>query len=740
MSTVANTRPMNAPRPAQPNSAASSGGGVAIDPVRILRMYWIPLLLSVMIGAGLGIAAYMMLVRVSPRYDSAVLYEALPPSATLRGSNEGLGLRDEMERFIATQVITMTTDRILREALKKQEVSSTEWAKQFADREGRMVEADALRELKEIVGARPRIGSNLLSLTVRAAKNTDASALANAVHRSYFEDLAALKLNVTNERREPLSQTLRDLTTKVDQIDQTISRIVRTNQLEDTGQRNAMTSVEVEITNLQPRRAEALQRQAATEERLSKLQASMGGEGGVPMFTDEQKEISERDPVVLSSKQRLTEYQVSDSAMRDRGLGESHPDRARMRAMMDAIRLEIERVRSESLRKLFDADIEAAKRATDSVKQEIRTMDLRLETLKAEKTKVAQALLELENLRVTKASFVEERNSIQQSLTNLDELGKLQGATRIDRVRLVQPPLTPDELAFPSLKTTVPAGVILTLGLTLAFVVLRELLDTRIRTPADVALIRGARLLGSVPRADEDPTRPVSPQTAFRDSPTGAISEAFRQMRSPLLKKMVAGGHKTLLVVPAAPGSGASTVASNLALGAAASEMKVLLIDANLRRPSLHKVFKLAEGPGLADVLSKKCDLSMALQATSVPHLTLLAAGSSTLRSVPERLSADALTAALEEARGKFDLVIVDTAPALVAGDAQALVNRCDAAVLVVRAFGERRGQVGRLRDQLSEGRAEVLGIIVNQVRSSSGGYMRKNIQMAYDYQTVSPA
>jgi len=718
-----------------PRGPQSQGGNVSIDPIRIAKQYRVPLLLSVVLGLVLGIGAQLTLTRVMPRYDCNVVYEAQPPEASIRNADGVVvqSTREEIERFILTQVSIIGSDKILRESLKKAEIGSTQWAKNFLDREGRLIEVDAFKDLKEIVSVRPRTGTALIFLAVRTPLNTDSSAIAAAVHSAYWDDLASKKLNVTNEKREPLSASLKEIEAKILDIDKNVRVIVVREELESSGERmSSLSTLESEIGQLQPRIAEARQRQAAAIERRNAIE-KLANELA---FTDEQKELAERDQVVMSTKQRISEYTANRAAMLHRGLGETHPDVVRLQGLIDGMREEYTRNLSAALRKLADSDLEGARRAADGASNEIQELVKRVEELRAGKLRVAQAELELSTLRETKTRLIDERDRINRALRNLDELASLKGSNRIDRVRLLAQPVTPDEMAFPRWVMMIPAGLIISIGLTLSVIVLRELLDTRIKSPADVNMIARARLLGVIPRADEDPTRPANPETAFRDSPTGAISESFRQLRGTLFKKMRASGQKSLLVVPASPGSGATTVVANLAMGAAASDLKVLVIDGNLRRPTLHKVFKLADGPGLADVLAKKCDLSMALQATSLPNLTLLSAGSATLRSVPERLSAEVLTATLEEARGKFDFVIIDSAPALVAGDAQALANRTDASLLVVKAFGEKRGQVGRLRDQLAEGHAEVLGIVVNQVRSATGGYMKKNIQMAYDYQT----
>ncbi|HYE01683.1 MAG TPA: hypothetical protein VD963_00470, partial [Phycisphaerales bacterium] len=100
-----------------------------------------------------------------------------------------------------------------------------------------------------------------------------------------------------------------------------------------------------------------------------------------------------------------------------------------------------------------------------------------------------------------------------------------------------------------------------------------------------------------------------------------------------------------------------------------------------------------------------------------------------------ERLSTSAMGSVLGELKSKFDLVILDVAPAIVSGDGLVLATRCDAVALVVRAGSEKRGLVARLMAQFGDSRAELLGVILSAVRSSAGGYFKRNIRATHEYQ-----
>jgi capsular exopolysaccharide synthesis family protein len=211
------------------------------------------------------------------------------------------------------------------------------------------------------------------------------------------------------------------------------------------------------------------------------------------------------------------------------------------------------------------------------------------------------------------------------------------------------------------------------------------------------------------------------------------LAESYRQIRAPMLKQMDLAGHKSVVVLAGMPGSGASTTVSNLAEAAAASGKRTLNIDANFRRPTQHKTFGVAETPGLSDVLAGQCSLSEAILRTDSERLAILPAGTAASRVV-ERLAGAQFGELLAAVGADYDAVFIDVPPVIVAGDGLSIANRCDASVLVTKAYAEKRGLVSRIRNELGDTRAEFLGVVVNGVKASAGGYLRGNIRASQEY------
>jgi Mrp family chromosome partitioning ATPase len=165
----------------------------------------------------------------------------------------------------------------------------------------------------------------------------------------------------------------------------------------------------------------------------------------------------------------------------------------------------------------------------------------------------------------------------------------------------------------------------------------------------------------------------------------------------------------------------------------------VLAVDANFRRPRLAEAMGQSSGStGLADLLQGSAGIDEAIIDIG-DGVSVMPAGTPAGR-VFDRLNNGTFDGIMSELRGRFDLIMFDAAPAVVAGDAMVLANKVDAAVLVVRAHQEHRGLVARMINRLTEARCELLGVLLNRQRGMAGGYLRKNYAAMAEYGSNSAA
>jgi capsular exopolysaccharide synthesis family protein len=288
-----------------------------------------------------------------------------------------------------------------------------------------------------------------------------------------------------------------------------------------------------------------------------------------------------------------------------------------------------------------------------------------------------------------------------------------------------------------------PSGTILglLLGVGLAFLI--ELANDLVRTPSDVARFLRIPLLGIIPDASEDrQVRGVELCHAVRKAPYSVISESYRQCRTNLKLSGPAETSKVLLVSSPTASDGKTSVAVNLATSFVAADRKVLLIDANFRRPSLHSLFPKVESIsarerfafGLSSVLTHQCAAKEAVRSSGVEGLDILDCGP--LPASPAELLGGArMEELLAEHRASYDHIIIDGPPVLLVSDAKVLAGLVDATILVFNAAATSRGTAQRTIRQLRQVNARIIGCVLFAARAIKGGYFHEQFRSYRRYQ-----
>lgn len=203
--------------------------------------------------------------------------------------------------------------------------------------------------------------------------------------------------------------------------------------------------------------------------------------------------------------------------------------------------------------------------------------------------------------------------------------------------------------------------------------------------------------------------------------PSSAAAEAYRTLRTNIQFSSIDRPLKTLLVTSTAPDEGKSITLANLAVTMAQSEQRVLLVDCDLRRPSLHSIFGLANDHGLTSALLEQGQGELPIQATSVPGLSLLASGPLPPRPA-DLLGSRRMAALMDRLRASADIVLIDTSPVVAVTDAAVLAPQVDGVLLVLQAGYTRRDRAREARQILEKVKAHIIGVVLNNARLE-GGY-----------------
>jgi len=214
-------------------------------------------------------------------------------------------------------------------------------------------------------------------------------------------------------------------------------------------------------------------------------------------------------------------------------------------------------------------------------------------------------------------------------------------------------------------------------------------------------------------------------QLIAHSNPKLPITEQYRQIRTNIQFSSVDKKIKSIMVTSPEPGDGKSTTAVNLAIVLAQQGKSVLLVDTDLRKPTVHYAFNISNLDGLTRVLTRDISLDDAICKTYIHNLQILTCG-----PIPpnpsELLSSKAMDRVIEKLNVKFDIVVYDTPPVLAVTDPQILANKCDGVVLVVASGKTQKEHAKKAKELLVSAKSSLLGVVLNGVESSKQAYYKE--------------
>jgi len=363
----------------------------------------------------------------------------------------------------------------------------------------------------------------------------------------------------------------------------------------------------------------------------------------------------------------------------------------------------------------FASSKENLSRQLNTLKNDIDEATKAIDTLRANPNSDKAEISRLQS------ALTQYQNSYSSLLKSYEDL-RLAEAQSLDNIIIDEPALVPKDPVKPqkTLNTLLAAVVGAMLAVGVAF--LMEYLDDTIKTPDDVRQTLGIAPLGAIARIR---SQNGESSLVAAHQPRSPISEAYRVLRTNLQFSSLDKPLKTLLVTSASPTEGKSTTAANLGVVMAQAGLSVIVVDSDLRRPTLHKLFGVNNSRGLTtSLLQEGGTLDGHLQETGIENLRVLTSGP--LPPNPsELLGSQRMRQLIAQLKEKADAVVFDSPPALAVTDAAVLGNEVDGVLLVLDSGQTRREVARRAWETLTSVGATVLGAAVNKLseRSASGYY-----------------
>ncbi len=297
----------------------------------------------------------------------------------------------------------------------------------------------------------------------------------------------------------------------------------------------------------------------------------------------------------------------------------------------------------------------------------------------------------------------------------------------INNISVVDTAYAPFTKYKPNTKLNLALGILLGLLTGSLLALLLEHADDRIKSVEELKKLSQLPVLGIFPNVKLKSNKNTRQAVLVTDHPSSAIAEAFRSLRTNMLFATPEGVPKLLHLTSSSSGEGKSNTAINLAIVFAQAGKSVLIIDADLRKPSLHKYLKLNNSVGLSNYINEEVSITEIERETDFPGLTAITAGSFTANPA-DFLSSNAMLNLLKQAADAYDLVIIDSPPVMGLADALVLSNRSTATLFVVASHETEKKHILGAIERLKMGYGNVIGFVLTKAREGKkSGY-------GYDY------
>lgn len=523
--------------------------------------------------------------------------------------------------------------------------------------------------------------------------------IVNALVDVFIEDSIRSRFEASNRAATFLSGQLTGLRVKVEESQEKLVDYEREHNILGVDEKQNVVTVKLEDLNKQLTAA-----QADRIEKESLYQTIVAGSSD---------QIPETKASVALQDLRLREAELkSEFAQAGVTYGPNNPKvlelTNRVKAMDASIQAELKRMegrareeyqastkREEKLRVVFAAQKNQANRMNESA--------------------IQYGLLKRE---------VDSNRQLYENLQARMKEAGIAAGLRSSNIRLIdsaEPPMSP---VSPNLPRSGYLGLFLGFLAGIAAVGIREGMDRSLRDPAEVESFTAMPSLAVIPKRHERKRMRLDDRgdIVCLSQPRTAIAEAYRALGTSVM--LASPNLKTLLITSPLPGEGKTMSAANSAVVIAQQGKRVLLVDADLRKPALHRGFNLPNESGLSSVLLGQAEMERAIVCHErVPNLSLLTAGPA--QSMPAEMLGSAKMQELMNCwRQQFDYVIIDTPPVLAVTDAVRLSSHADSVLVIIRSGQTTREALTRSCDLLNQARVPVLGIVVNGVsRDAAGSY-----------------
>lgn len=671
------------------------------------------------------LATLVVSERLPRIYESTVTVDVdreSPAEVIGEGSERPSGVEDA-DLFLATQVKIIQSDAVVRPVAEKYGLFEHENAGVPAEEIQRKRQSPM--ELSKLSVKRPP-STYLLLISYRSADPQLAADVANAVANSYLAHAYTIRFRSSESLSLFMEKQIDELKAKMERSGQALNQFEKELGVVNPEEKTNILSSRLLQLNTEYTNAEA--------DRVRKEAAYNSMKSG----TLEAAQVSSQGEALVMLTQRLNEAKEHFAEVKTT-FGANHPEYRKAESQLAAVQGQFDDMR-RNIAGRIEVDYNQALNREQMLRQEVGTT-------KAEYDKINSRQFEYQQLK----READTDKTLYEELVKKIHEADINAGFQNNNIRIADIARPSQNPVFPRVGLNLLVSFLLAGLLAVGGAVLADSMDTSVRDPEEAGRYLGTDVIGVLPavqKSEQMISAPTadnagvalatskstangdgkqSPDTDYRKSYYRTISgfgEAIRTLRNTIALADINSRIRSILITSASPSEGKTTVAVHLAVASAMQGTKTLLVDGDLRRPSVHGKFGLSPEVGFNEVLTGKSDWrDVVLQLEGRPNLHLLPAGKTSHRAAD--LVGPRMSELLDEFASEYDLVVFDSPPLLGFAETLQMATAADGVLVIARAGETRRKAVASVLGVLKRIQANVIGVVLNQVKrdTTAEGY-----------------
>jgi polysaccharide biosynthesis transport protein len=695
----------------------------------LIKRKW--MVIAVIVGIFMAVAITSL--RQTPVYEAVgriAVNKADPNLITFKDSGPVMDYYDQSD--LDTEVRILQSDLMALQVIRQLNLDKRSEFGGHSDQKQPNLTADPLQTDSNRTSA--LLGSFRGNLHVTLIPNTRiieihyhstdpqlAASAVNTLAATYVEQNFKTKFESTMQASDWLSKQLIDLQMKVETSQEKLVRYQKEHEILGTDEKQNIITEKLAELNREMTIAESdrMQKEAVYRQ----TQSNDPDQIAAAIIADTTGGTTNAPSALLD---KLREQQVSlriQVAELSTQFGPSYPKIAQINNQLKEIERQLQSETNKAvdhLKGLYLAALQREGMLRDAFEKQ-----------KQEANKLNESAIEYS---ILKRDLDSNRTLYEGLLEKLKEAGVTAGL-RSNNFRIIDAARVPTSPSEPNIPRNLSFALVLGVisGVGLAF--LLENMDNTVRTPEQATALSGLPSLGMIPLGSKSGTHgPAGKRLALTASkevvetvtqvrPQSQMAESYRALRTSLLLSNLGAPPKVIMVTSARPQEGKTTTSINTAIVLAQKGVRVLLVDADLRRPSIHKTLGMGPRSGLSNVLTGSAALQQTIAVSPIlPNLFIMPAGTPPPNPA-ELLASSNMRDVIAELRELYDHIVIDTPPTLSVTDAVVLSPRADATILVIRSGQTTKQALRRSRDILMQVNAHVAGVLLNAVDLTSPDY-----------------